>query len=274
MITQISWSSLQRWEKCHHHQKLSWEHRTIRSGAQGRIFLDGTVADRAMRRVLESNNYERGDMAEHVDDLIRAHAYGEEAEGPIHWRGPNDRAIMANRLREGLTLLEPLLEKYVLPFPYHPEWRFTAYIQIPYLDGAPTTIKMVGGADVLVKPGRFHLHDLKFTADANYWKKTLGQLTFYDIGIEAVLGEPPEAHAFLQPLVESEPYKLVTVTDRQRAEMMARIIAFCRGIWLKDFAPKEDNDGCSKCDAVHACEKFRLDISTMANGRKTVSFRR
>lgn len=237
------------------------------------MFLPGTVGDRCMRRVLESDNPEPGDLVEVVDDVMREYTYGDSAEGPIKWRSQDDYALVVNLVKRGMRSLEPLLFEHVIPFPYHPEWRFTAYISIPYLDGSPTSIKLVGGADILVKPGSFTLWDLKMTENPDYWKKTLGQLTFYDIGIAAVLGEHPEFHGFLTPLIEEMPIKKVSVTDHERAVMMSRIIRMAHGLWNAEFDPKEDNAGCTTCEGYHACDKFKLNITEM-RGRQVALFER
>ena len=108
--------------------------------------------------------------------------------------------------------------------------------------------------------GRYSVWDLKTTKDNDYWKKTLGQLVFYDLVIISMYGQPPKETGLIQPACD-EQIKKFTFDNSHRAEMWARISAMMEAEWKGDHAPKKDNTGCNWCECVHACSKFKRTLN-------------
>lgn len=271
----ISWSSLKRWEHCPQHQLRKIQGKTTKG--DGRIFLPGTISDRAMRRWLDSDNPQPGEMVEMIDTIFDEHT-GPESEYWIKWRGnpAKDKAEVKAFCRELVTRLEPWLMDKVLPYDYQPEWRFRAHMDIPYLNEDVTApVTLIGGADILVRgpEGRFRIYDLKATRDDSYMRSTLGQLTFYDIACCIIQGswETCEEWAFVAPMTK-ERYIPIEVTKENRREMMARVVKYAHGFWREQWQPKADDTGCQWCEAKGACDKFKTVAVVDENGRQKVSF--
>ena len=273
----VSWSMLATYEECHHKAKHYMAGRRS-PVADGRIFLPGTLADRAMRRWLEEPDPQPGGMLKYIDELFEEHTSPATAQYKIKWRGDpvKDRQAVFMTVREGLEKLEPILQELVLPYDYQPELRFTTTIGIPGLQQAVVPITMVGGIDLVVRDveGNFRLHDLKLTRNDAYVRgKTMAQLTFYSIAFAALMGLPdqPKQTSFITPLCK-EKVVPVYVGVEERRVMMARIVSFAHGVWRKEWKPTEKMAPCGHCDVKHACDKFNLPAVKDAQGRARVSF--
>jgi hypothetical protein len=238
-----------------------------------RNFFHGTVADRCMRRWLESDNPVAGEMVSWVDEMIdvcleelktpKALARG---DGVVRWRDPGDRARMAEWVRVLLGRLEPFLLQNVIPYDYQPEFRFSVTIRIPDLNNELTEIDLRGGMDILVReaagpPAVWAGYDLKATENPDYLAKTLGQGIFYSLAQLALTGEPFRTFAFLQPMVEKNPVAHVDITQDDMQSLLARIVKMAHDIWREDHAPKTDSEGCSWCFVKHACHKYSPTLS-------------
>lgn len=222
-----------------------------------------------MRRWLDSDNPEPGQMKAWVPEMF-ARISETENEGVVRWRSGNDRAVTQNYVVECVTKLEPILMKEVIPFEYEPEVRFEAIVRIPYLTGNPTSIKLVGGIDIVTKRGNDFVNlDLKSTQNESYINQTLAQAYFYDLGFQYWYGKRPVAFKFIQPMCKQQVVP-VTITEHERTVMMDRIIKMAHGMWRKEWEPKESDTGCSQCDCKHACDKFKLNLKTVGT-KKTVS---
>lgn len=239
-----------------------------------RIFLPGTVTDRVMRRWLDQDDPQPGQMELWVPEMYEYHA-GEGAEGSIRWRGAKDYYVTRNFVLECVRRLEPLLLKHVIPFNYTPELRFTVPIGIPYLDGRIVAINLVGGIDIVVQnPANdtVHIYDLKATANDEYWRKTLAQLTFYDIALMHYMRRrvPADSFGFIQPMCK-EPFLPIKITDKERRVMMARIINMAQGIWRHEWDANKGSQ-CSMCEVKHACPAHLPKELIDPQGRRRVSF--
>ena len=53
-------------------------------------------------------------------------------DGIVRWRHAADRAETREFCREAVTRLEDLLVRFVLPFDWHPAWRFSVPVKIHY----------------------------------------------------------------------------------------------------------------------------------------------
>ncbi len=254
----ISWSSLQRWELCHQKNFL------IRTGhaAPGkdvRNFLAGTVVDLVQKEWLDNPV---GNMSSLVDAQFEKAIAQAEARDTIKWRSKNDKKHIYDVCTGAAILLQPILEARVLPYDYEPGKRFYETVKIKRPDGEVEEIILRGEFDLLVRDpadGRFIVWDLKTTADNDYWKKSLGQLVFYDLVILNMFGQPPKKCGFIQPICD-EQVKEFDFTNDDRAQMWARISAMAQGEWAENHAPKKDNAGCSFCEVQHACSKFQRKL--------------
>lgn len=267
----ISWSSLQAHEFCRQKALLMREKK--KSPASNiRPFFHGIVCDRVMRRWLDSDDPQPGQMVEWVPEMVDSclTEARDTGDGVVKWKSNTDRADMTEWSRTLVTRLEPMLLQWVIPFDYQPEYRFRVPIRIPYLDGGPAEIWLSGGMDILVRetekdvlPAVWAGYDLKATENPDYLRKTLGQSIFYDLAVRAGVGKgtSPRTFAFLQPMVQSNPVGFVTITDDDRRSLLARIVTMAHAIWRNDTAPKPDNEGCSFCQVRHACAKFNGSVT-------------
>jgi len=190
----------------------------------------------------------------------------ETGDGVVRWRSHTDREEMTQFGKELVTKLEPILYKYVLPFDYQPHRRFKTSVTLPYLDGTPTLVNLVGESDLLVHGhptlgvDAWCIYDLKGTKNNSYWRSTYGQLVFYDVAHGAEFKVPTERVGFFQPMCDQQVLEF-SVTDHERTELMTRVLRMASDQWAHDHLPKESNSGCSFCDVNHSCEKFqRVDV--------------
>lgn len=270
----VSWSQLRTHEECR--QKGVLLRAGKRSPGQNiRGFFHGTVVDVAMRTWLSSPELRPGHMLEMVDELIEScqREAVETGDGVVRWKSATDRAEMREFCMELVRRLEPLLHRYVLPFDYEPAKRFSVPVEVPYLDGTPTCVHLVGEMDILVRDSAlcWGIWDLKATAADDYWRKVLGQLTFYDLATWAMFGDYSTVTGLIQPMC-TEPVLTFVLTEEHRRQMWARIHRFTTDRWQRDVGPKETTDGCNWCPVNHACSRFKPVRSL--NGVTRMSFTR
>lgn len=247
----------------------------------GRAFLPGTIADRCMRRWLDSGLHDRsaltpGGMLDYVEEEFRTHT-GPEAQYAIRWRGDprEDKRLVITSVVETLEKLEPILMEKVVPYDYQPEYRFVSVVGIPGLDGETVQIEIMGAVDVAVcrEPGWYGLYDLKLTKSDEYIKSTLGQLTFYDLAFHGWIGHQPVDHEFWAPLTK-EVVIGTDVTQEERNVMVQRIIQYCHGVWNGDWqVTDKPEDECFHCQVKHACPRFVPRITQDEQGRHRIAFR-
>ena len=270
----ISWSRLKTWEDCKQRVLLNQQGKA--SGAvDGRIFLPGTIADRAMRQWLNLDDPQPGQMPDMIDALFDEHT-APDAEYVIKWRGNQnqDRLKVKNFVLEVVTKLEPILLEKVIPYRWEPEIKFRYPVAIPYLDGTSVRIDLIGGIDIGVQEDddEYAIYDLKATANDAYVRgATLGQLIFYDLAWRAGFGKSPKAAAFITPACR-ERFVPLTITDEDRRVMMSRIIKYAQGVWAQDWKPKAEHTGCNWCEVKHACPKWALPNVRDDQNRRRVSF--
>lgn len=260
----ISWSALQAFEFCAHKAFLMREKKKS-PASDIRPFFHGIVCDRTCRRWLESADPQPGQMVAWIDEMVDSclTEAKDTGDGVVKWKSRTDREEMAEWCRTLVSRLEPMLQRWVLPFDYEPEYRFRVPIRIPGLDGTPWVVYLTGGMDILVReaegpPAVWAGYDLKATANPDYLRKTLGQGIFYDLAVRAGIGKgtSPRTFAFLQPMVQSNPVAHVTITDADRNSLLSRIVKMAHAIWRDETQPKPGSEGCSFCQVRHACSKF------------------
>jgi hypothetical protein len=285
----VSWSALKRWEGCHLRNQLTHEGNRAEV-RDGRVFLPGTLADRAMRKFLEmQTGHQQGQMAEFVDQIWDEHAVN-STEYKIKWRGDPrvDQAKVRNFAKLVVNNLEPFLFEKVLPHEYWPELRFSVSIRLPDLDGLKHEVTLVGGIDIAVLelPGRDRamLYDLKATENEAYIRSIMGQLIFYGIAWSILREQPHEqiGAAYLAPAMPIAYHPLeVTIDDRR--DMLARIVRYCQAQWSsprserrsgavdKEGEPVDPDKECWSCDVLHACPVRRGKVVTDDKGRHRAS---
>lgn len=255
----VSWSSLQRWELCK--QKDYLYRRKVKSPSQDvRNFLAGNIVDRIQRDWLRDPV--PGVMHTWVDDYMERCIVEAEESSRIQWRSKNDKKEIKNFCVDVVKDLEPILTARVLPYDYEPAKRFYTPVKIRKPDGELVEIILRGEFDLLLRDpadGRFEVWDLKTTKDNDYWKKTLGQLVFYDLVIISMFGQPPKRTGLIQPACD-EQVKEFTFDNTHRAEMWGRITAMMQSEWVGDHSPKIDPAGCNWCEVSHACAKFNQPL--------------
>jgi hypothetical protein len=277
----LSWSQLRVHEECKQKGYLSRTRKRAALSDQ-RNFFPGNVTDRVVRDWLNGGDYTPGSLAPMVEMVMdREERNIREGKpdpdpkkhvepGVLKWRDREDKSRIFKECTEAAEKIEPLLQKYVVPFDFQPDFRFDAPLSIPHPRGGRETVTLIGYMDILVRDNNenWWVFDVKHTRDSSYWRKTVGQLTFYDLAVFLMFGKPTAGTALFQPLATpiTHPHR---VTDQARAEISQRFVGLARDIWNEDHTPKADNAGCNFCDFKHACTKFKPVIDQ--NGRKRVA---
>lgn len=261
LLISISWSGLRTHEDC---KQKSYLARTKKLATldNKRNFFPGTVTDRVVRNwLLNSPAQNRGIMPDMVTETVdrERKTMADKGEGVVHWRDDEDRASIEADCREAVTKIEPVLMKYVVPFEYQPDFAFKAPVQLLNpVTNQMETVTLRGYMDILVRtaPDKWWVWDVKHTKDNSYWRKTVGQLGFYDLAVELQFGTPTVQTGLMQPLCDQrvKPYK---PSEQSRTELMARIYSMAKDIWRKDHTPKPVTSGCSWCPTKHACIQFK-----------------
>jgi hypothetical protein len=280
----VSWSGLKRWEGCHARDALN------RAGKRaevvdGRVFLPGTLADRAMRKFLEQDEgHAHGQMNEFVDLLWDEHAVHSD-EYKIRWRGDPrvDQEKVRSFAKRAVDNIEPFLFERVLPHLYQPELRFEVPVMLPDLANTRRLVLLIGGMDIAVlelpKQEQAWLYDLKTTENEGYIRSSMGQLIFYSLAW-AIMREHPHEKigcAYLAPCCAVQYFPLLVTTDDRR-QMLARVVRYCQARWNENGLPLAvgadgpvPEEDCWRCEVRHACPKFG-DPQTDPQGRHRVNF--
>lgn len=270
MTLWISWSSLRTHEACKQrgHLTRSGKRATL---ADQRIFFPGTVTDRVVRDWLyDEPEKNPGLMPSMVEEIMeREFQTVLEEGGRVFWKSTNDKQQVLRDCIEAVTKIEPILVEKVLPFEYQVDFRFRAPLMLP----SPWGMEMVilnGAMDILVRndQGLFGVHDVKHTRNKDYWRKTVGQLTFYDYAIWALFGTDTFETGLIQPLCE-QPVIPYEVTDNLRSQLQQRVVSMANDVWREDFTPTTNRSECGQCDTKHACSKFAPVVSK--DGKKRLS---
>lgn len=259
----VSWSSLETWIKCKQKDFLRTSGHKLK-GTDIRTFFPGTVADRLMRAWLHDpipGMLGDPDLVESCLDTEQINAV-QNNDGVVKWKGPNDRAEVKAKLVRGLQLLEPTLTEHVVPYFYHPEYRFQHPVLIPGPDG-DVRVQLTGGMDIFATDALelkdrtwYDVYDLKFTENKNYAASKKGQLTFYDLTTQLKFGMTCRKVAIFQPLIEDKPVHEFTINEEDRNYLLHQIVEMANSRWRGDVEPTSDPNACYKCDVAHACPKF------------------
>jgi PD-(D/E)XK nuclease superfamily len=260
----ISWSRLRVHDECP--AKGDLRSRGLKSPLLDTTnFFKGNVTDQLMRRWLSMENPELGWMAAQVDavfDEMEANP-----EGVLKWKHANHRAETRAFCRELVVRLEELLVTFCLPFDWTPAWRFEVPVKVQYA-GTVREILLVGEIDLIVfdREGGIVVLDLKATKDNQYYRKVLGQLTFYNLAVKLSraprLGQWPSKSGLIQPMCDQRMLP-VTVTPDAIREMAGRIERVARDIWEGRMPPKP-GEFCGSCECRQACPIFSAPVGGRA----------
>lgn len=269
----LSWTGLRYWEECKQLGYLTAQRKKALA-TDSRNFFHGNVVDRIMRNWLDSDNPEPGMMPKMVDEYMELteQEVHSQNSAKIKWKHRTDREDVRNFCVELVTRLEPILMEEVIPYEYEPAKRFAVPTTATNMDGEQYRLILKGEFDLLVRnqeTGLFRVWDLKGTKDNGYWRKTLGQLVFYDLAVFAMFGSWPEKSGLIQPMCDEQTLTF-THTNVERAQMVSRINKVMEAQWKGDYAPKESSTGCSYCIVRHACPKFKPVVGK--GGKNVVSF--
>lgn len=272
MTLRISWSGLRTHEECKQKGSLQRGGHRLKIDNQ-RNFFPGTVTDRVVRDWLMNDpEHNQGIMPDMVTSIVdrEIKLISENGEAML-WKDTKDRERVEADCREAVTKIEPALNKLVVPFEYQPDFKFNAPVVIPHPDGGMEQVILIGYMDIIVRDdhGRWWVWDVKHTKDGSYWRKTVGQLSFYDLATEVMFGQPTVRTGLLQPLCKQEvlPYE---VTAEKRSQLMQRVVGMAHDIWNGDVQPRIDNKQCTYCPVKHACSKFTPVVGS--DGKKRISF--
>jgi len=242
-------------------------------GADSRIFFPGTVVDRVVRDWLLESPGDLGRMPTMVEAIMEREEelLISNENRVVKWKDSKDKAQVLADCAEAVTRIEPALMKYVVPYEYMVDYRFRTKLTVP-VHGIPTELLLIGAMDILVRnPAAdwWMVLDVKMTKDDGYWKKTQGQLSFYDLQVELEQGKPTIACALLQPMCK-EQVKVVAMTEERRTELLSHIVTFATAMHDDNLPVTEKIKQCLYCDFKHACPKFAPVIN--AQGKKTLAF--
>jgi CRISPR/Cas system-associated exonuclease Cas4 (RecB family) len=274
MTLTVSWSQLRLFEECR--QKVTLLRAGKRkSGADARVFFPGTVVDRVVRDWLltKPGDSDLGQMPDMVDEIMEREErlLTEDEDRIVRWKDASDKAKVRADCVEAVTKIEPALVRYVLPYEYQVDYRFRTALDVPYHDEM-VRILLIGAMDITVHnpvADWWMNLDVKMTRDNQYWKKTQGQLTFYDLQTELEHGKPTKATALLQPLCTQQ-VKPIPMTAQGRQEMLAHISTFVTAILDNDMPVTKKPSQCIYCDFKHACPKFAPVLDD--RGKKTIAY--
>jgi hypothetical protein len=213
-----------------------------------------------MRRWLESEDPQPGQMAAMCAEVLEREekVAVETGDGVVKWKTLTDKRESIEWCQRLLTKLEPDLYKHVIPYDYQPALRFEVPFTVPHPAGHQVRIMLTGEMDILVRwpDGRWVILDLKATEDTGYWRKTLAQLTFYEVAAFGLSGgQWPAWSGLLQPACP-EPVLPFEFSMDHRMEIISRIVRVSGELLRGQHRPKDDNAGCSWCFVRHACPRF------------------
>lgn len=273
MMLRISWSRLRTHEECKQRGALT------RSGKEpaisnSRNFFPGTVTDLVVRDWLAGEPEKNlGRMPDMVDQVMHKALEEEKERGRVVlFKHAADWAEIEKDCKEAVTNIEPLLIEHVLPNDYQVDFRFKAPLGIPNAQDELEYVQIRGAMDIIVRDpvtGEFDVWDVKHTRDKGYWRKTVGQLSFYDLAVFAMFGQDARRVGLLQPLTP-EPFFPYELDDGRRSQLLQRVIAYSQDLWAENFEPNGKPSECSFCDVKFACSKFKPVRD--AKGKKILEF--
>lgn len=269
----LSWSRLRTHEECK--QKSYLKRTGVKAATENhRNFLPGNITDRVVRDWLLDDPWNNlGLMPSMVPEYLDKAVNNSESQGAhIKWKSGDgsDQSTIIEKCTTAVTRIEEDLKRLVLPYEYTPDYAFKATLQVPVRGrDEPLELLLNGFMDILVKRHAedFSILDVKHTEDNYYWKKTFGQLVFYDVVLRLTEGTFSQHAALLQPLCK-EQEKAFVITDADRMKMFQSINNYAQDYVNHNVTPDAKPSLCSMCEVKHACSKFK---ASMKNGKKVVA---
>jgi hypothetical protein len=258
-MLRVSWSQLRTFEECKQKGQL---YRSDRRPAisNSRNFFPGTVTDLVVRDWLANDPQDHmGEMPKMVLETMKTALAEEQSRGRVViFKHEKDWDEIYQDCIEAVTNIEPLLVQHVLPNDYMVDFRFRAPLGIPNAQDELEYIQLVGAMDIITRSpeGEWAVWDVKHTRDKNYWRKTVGQLGFYDLAVFAMFEADAKTVGLLQPLCP-EPFLPYSLDDTRRSQLLQRVIAMAQDIWAGVDTPNGSPSACSFCDVKFACSKFK-----------------
>lgn len=255
----ISWSKLRSHMECKQKGFLQRAGKGASMENQ-RVFFPGTVTDRVVRDWLAGDPYSNpGLMVDMVESIVQREQENIEKEGKqLRWKNDKDRDSIIADCQEAVRNIEPSLNRLVLPYEYDVDFSFKAPLRIPHPLGHSETVILNGFMDIIVRRGedQWAVYDVKHTKDNQYWKKTRGQLSFYDLAVDVMFDAPTFEVGLLQPLCK-ETERMFVLDDAERGILLKHVNDMCVDIWEKNFDPDAPIDACKFCNVRHACTRFQ-----------------
>jgi hypothetical protein len=249
----------------------------IRDGKRAKVsnirnFFHGSVVDAIMRVWLDNPQHPAGAMAAMVDELIdRTEAEEKDKGNIVRWRNADDRETVRGFCVELVNRLEPLLQQHVLPYTYRHGYWFKVPMSIKDAAGRPRDILLTGEMDLLVENDGPVVWDLKGTADDQYYRKVVAQLTFYDLAVWASTGRKTRYAGLIQPMC-TERVMAWEITDDARRNLLVRISRYAHDVWAGEKTCTTDRAVCHWCDVKHACPRFSTDaFGSLAEGLRAAA---
>lgn len=269
----LSWSRLRTYETCKQAGYLQTVAKVKTQPQNHRNFFAGTVTDRVVRDWLLNNPHDNPRVmhemvAEYMDRTVKE---TEEGGNFITWRHQQDKDNIFRECVTAVQRIEPHLNKLVLPYDYQPDYGFRARMDLPHPKGGRESVMLNGYMDIVVHDkarDQWAVYDVKHTKDDNYWRKTLGQLSFYDLAIYITEGKQTTTTGLLQPLCKEQVFtKNHNVASLK--EISTRIARMAQDMWTHEKTPRSDTTECTYCAFRKACSKFTATVNS--SGRRTVS---
>jgi hypothetical protein len=268
----ISWSAIRAAEECRQKAFL------IREGKRAKItnirnFAAGMFVDQFMREYLAGSR--RGnDIRTWIGEIIDESEATERQKGNfVRYRDAADRNNVREFCVELASRLTIHLEKLVVPFPHECGKWFKIPMNLEY-QGEIRPVLLTGEMDLLVENEGPVVWDLKGTADDQYWRKVLAQLTFYDLAVWFSTGVKTRFVGLIQPMCK-EQLLAFEVTDAARADLMNRIQRYAADVWSGERSCTDNTSSCHWCDVKHACTRFQqpqMDVfGDLAAGLRTAA---
>jgi len=264
----ISWSKLRSHIECKQkgHLQRSGKGATLENQ---RVFFPGTVTDRVVRDWLADDPYNNPGLMPHmVESVIAREQKNIEEEGKqLRWKDANDRDTILRECQKAVTVIEPSLNNLVLPYDYDVDFSFKAPMQVQHPAGHMETVVLNGFMDIIVRRpnNQWAVYDVKHTKDNDYWKKTRGQLSFYDLAVDIMFEAETFEVGLLQPLC-SESERMFHLDEQDRTILLSHVMQMADDIWNENFEPDAPISACYFCNVKHACSRF-----TPVNGRGRIS---
>lgn len=251
----VSWSAIRAAEECKERGHL------LREGKRAKVtnirnFWPGMVVDQFMREYLDRPELRTSGTGDWITSIMNEHETVERDKGnKIKYRDAADRESVREFCTELAGRLTVHLEKHVVPYPHECGKWFKVPMTLEYQDEI-RPILLTGEMDLLVDNGGPVVWDLKGTADDQYWRKVLAQLTFYDLATWFSTGQKTRFVGLIQPMCK-EQLLAFEVTDAARADLMNRIQRYAADAWSGERTCTDDTSKCHWCDVKHACSRFQ-----------------